>query len=328
MFVRRSFQIVTVFAMFAMVAIANPQQLIAQDDVSEFVFAHPGPIRTMDAPVTWFGSTHWLTNTLYDCLIWRAADGDGYVGQAAESWENVDPLTWRFNLREGITFQNGEPLDAEAVKWNVDRLLASVAALIGLTIAIPLGIISALTRNSPVDFFVTTLSSLGTAMPSFWLGLMLILLFSVHLRLLPAFGALEPQAIIMPAVTLGVGMAARLSRLTRSAMLEVLNQDYIRTARSKGLHPGSVILKHALRNALIPIITVFGLQLGWLLGGSVVVESVFSWPGLGRLMIESINIRDITVVQAGLFWFALSFAIINLMVDIAYTLLDPRIQYT
>jgi peptide/nickel transport system substrate-binding protein len=124
MFVRRSFQIVTVFAMFAMVAIANPQQLIAQDDVSEFVFAHPGPIRTMDAPVTWFGSTHWLTNTLYDCLIWRAADGDGYVGQAAESWENVDPLTWRFNLREGITFQNGEPLDAEAVKWNVDRVMS------------------------------------------------------------------------------------------------------------------------------------------------------------------------------------------------------------
>jgi peptide/nickel transport system permease protein len=164
-------------------------------------------------------------------------------------------------------------------------------------------------------------------MPSFWLGLMLIIIFSVNLRLLPAFGALEPAAIIMPAITLAVGMAARLSRITRSAMLEVLNQDYIRTARSKGLRDRLVLNKHALRNALIPIVTIFGLQLGWLLGGSVVVESVFSWPGLGRLMIESINVRDITVVQAGLFWFALSFILINLVVDALYVVLDPRIHY-
>lgn len=206
-------------------------------------------------------------------------------------------------------------------------LLAGVAALVGLSLAIPLGIISALARNTPIDLVVTTLSSIGTAMPSFWLGLMLILIFSVQLRMLPAFGALEPLAIVMPAVTLGVGMAARLSRLTRSAMLEVLNQDFIRTARSKGLSERAVVNRHAFRNALIPVITVFGLQLGWLLGGSVVVESVFSWPGLGRLMIESINVRDITVVQAGLFWFALSFALINLAVDVAYTFLDPRIRF-
>jgi peptide/nickel transport system permease protein len=238
-------------------------------------------------------------------------------------------------IRKAVTGDFGESIQARrpAMELVMERLgntylLAGVSAMVGLIIAIPLGIVSALARNSPLDFVVTTLSSLGTAMPSFWLGLMLILLFSVHLRILPSFGALEPQAIIMPALTLGVGMAARLSRLTRSAMLEVLNQDYIRTARSKGLQPRVVILQHALRNALIPIVTVFGLQLGWLLGGSVVVESVFSWPGLGRLMIESINIRDITVVQAGLFWFALSFAIINLMVDVAYTVLDPRIRYT
>lgn len=237
-------------------------------------------------------------------------------------------------IRKAVTGDFGQSIQARrpAMELVIERLgntylLASAAALIGLTIAIPLGIMSALARNSPIDLLVTMLSSIGTAMPSFWLGLMLILLFSVHLRLLPAFGALEPQAIIMPAVTLGVGMAARLSRLTRSAMLEVLNQDYIRTARSKGLMERFVIFHHALRNALIPIVTVFGLQLGWLLGGSVVVESVFSWPGLGRLMIESINVRDITVVQAGLFWFALSFAIINLLVDIAYTVLDPRIRY-
>ena len=158
-------------------------------------------------------------------------------------------------------------------------MLAAASAAIGLTIAVPLGILSALKRNSFIDLVITALSSLGTAMPSFWLGLMLIIIFSVHLGLLPVFGALEPKAIILPSATLGVGMAARLSRMTRSAMLEVLNQDYVRTANSKGLQHKTVILRHALRNALIPIVTVFGLQLGWLLGGSVVVESVSRGPG-------------------------------------------------
>ena len=206
-------------------------------------------------------------------------------------------------------------------------LLAAAAAAIGLTIAVPLGILSALKRNSFVDLVITSMSSLGTAMPSFWLGLMLIIVFSVHLRLLPAFGALEPKAIILPSATLGVGMAARLSRMTRSAMLEVLNQDYVRTAHSKGLMHKTVVMRHALRNALIPIITVFGLQLGWLLGGSVVVESVFSWPGLGRLMIDSISVRDNTVVQAGLLFFALSFILINYAIDVIYIILDPRIKF-
>ena len=206
-------------------------------------------------------------------------------------------------------------------------ILAAASAAIGLTVAVPLGILSALKRNSLPDLIITALSSLGTAMPSFWLGLMLIIIFSVHLRLLPVFGAYEPKAIIMPSVTLGVGMAARLSRMTRSAMLEVLNQDYVRTALSKGLQRKTVILRHALRNALIPIITVFGLQLGWLLGGSVVVESVFSWPGLGRLMIDSISVRDNTVVQAGLLFFALSFILINYAIDVIYIILDPRIKF-
>ncbi|MEM7117908.1 MAG: ABC transporter permease, partial [Chloroflexota bacterium] len=190
------------------------------------------------------------------------------------------------------------------------------------------GVLAALNRNSALDLISTTLASIGTAMPSFWFGLMLILLFSVYLQLLPAFGALEPAAYIMPAVTLGVGMAARLSRLTRSSMLEILNQDYIRTAKSKGLRERIVVWRHALRNALIPVITAFGLQLGWLLGGSVVVEAIFSWPGLGRLMIEAIGVRDITVVQAGLFWFAVTFVLINLLVDIVYVYVDPRIQYS
>ncbi len=236
-------------------------------------------------------------------------------------------------LRKAVTGDFGTSFFARrpAMEVVVERLgyswlLAAVASLIGLTIAVPLGILSALKRNSLLDFISTALASLGTAMPSFWLGLMLIIIFSVYLRILPSFGALEPQAIIMPSVTLGVGMAARLSRLTRSAMLEVLNQDYVRTARSKGLQSKQVVLRHALRNALIPVVTVFGLQLGWLLGGSVVVESVFAWPGLGRLMVESINVRDTTVVQAGLFWFSLSFILINYALDAFYMLIDPRIR--
>ena len=206
-------------------------------------------------------------------------------------------------------------------------LLASASAAIGVTIAIPLGILSALKRNSLLDFISTALASLGTAMPPFWLGLMLIIIFSVNLRILPAFGAMEPKAIIMPSVTLGVGMMARLSRLTRSAMLEVLNQDYVRTARSKGLKQNTVVIRHTLRNALIPIVTVFGLQLGWLLGGSIIVESVFSWPGLGRLIIDSISVRDNTVVQAALLWISLSIMLINFSIDVFYILIDPRVQF-
>lgn len=206
-------------------------------------------------------------------------------------------------------------------------LLAFAASAIGLTVAIPLGILSALKRNSLLDFISTALASLGTAMPNFWLGLMLIIIFSANFRSLPAFGAMEPKAIIMPAVTLGVGMAARLSRLTRSAMLEVLNQDYVRTARSKGLKQNTVVMRHALRNALIPIVTSFGLQLGWMLGGSVIVESVFSWPGVGRLIIDAINNRDGAVVQAGVFWFALSVILISYALDAIYVLIDPRIRF-
>ena len=256
--------------------------------------------------------------------------------QLRETWGLDKPVLEQYYvfITKALTGDFGQSVQARrpAMELVIERLgwtylLAFTAAAIGLVIAIPLGVISAANRNSPIDLISTTLASIGTAMPSFWLGLMFILFFSARLRLLPAFGALEPAAIIMPAITLGVGMAARLSRLTRSSMLETLNTDYVRTARSKGLSNRRVILHHALRNAWIPVVTAFGLQLGWLLGGVVIVESVFSWPGLGRLMIESINVRDITVVQAGLFWFAVTFMLINLLVDILYTVLDPRIRY-
>jgi peptide/nickel transport system permease protein len=204
--------------------------------------------------------------------------------------------------------------------------LAAVSALIGLAIAIPAGVIAAVRRNTPWDFAMTALATLGTAMPNFWLGLILILLFSVQLRLLPAIGAEGPLSLLMPAFTLGTGMAAQIARLTRSSMLEVLGQDYIRTARSKGLAERVIVWRHAFRNSLIPVVTAFGLQLGWLLGGSVVVEAVFAWPGLGRLIIEAINVRDITVVQAGVLWFAITFVVVNLLVDLTYGLIDPRID--
>ncbi len=206
-------------------------------------------------------------------------------------------------------------------------LLAAASSAIGLTVAIPLGILSALKRNSLLDFISTALASLGTAMPSFWLGLMLIIIFSENLRILPAFGAMEPKAIIMPSVALGVGMAARLSRLTRSAMLEVLNQDYVRTAYSKGLKRNTIVIRHALKNVLIPIVTAFGLQLSWLLGGAIIVETVFSWPGLGRLIIDAINNLDGVVVQAGVVWFSLSVVLISYARDAVYVLIDPRIQF-
>ena len=183
-------------------------------------------------------------------------------------------------------------------------LAAAASASIGLTIAIPLGILSALKRNS-----FAGLNHHFAVVPGHSHAQLLARphadyrLFSLIWVMLPALRRPGTKAIIMPAVTLGVGMAARLSRMTRSAMLEVLNQDYVRTAHSKGLMHKTVVMRHALRNALIPIVTVFGLQLGWLLGGSVVVESVFSWPGLGRLMIDSISVRDNTVVQAGLLLF-------------------------
>jgi peptide/nickel transport system permease protein len=215
----------------------------------------------------------------------------------------------------------------ERLKWTY--LLAATSAVLAVLISIPLGVISALRRGSALDLLVTFGATIGMAMPSFWIGIVLILIFSAHFRLLPAFGALESKSIILPALTLALGMAANLSRLTRSAMLEVISLPYITTARAKGLFERTVVMRHAIRNALIPVITGIGLQLGWLLGGAVIIEVVFAWPGLGRLMVDAITLhKDIAVVQAGLLWFSLSFLMINLVVDLLYTLLDPRIRYS
>jgi peptide/nickel transport system permease protein/oligopeptide transport system permease protein len=172
------------------------------------------------------------------------------------------------------------------------------------------------------------LSVFGVSMPVYWLGLMLIIVFAINLHLLPAAGADEPTSIVMPALTLALFSIGLIARMTRSSMLEVLSQDYVRTARAKGAPFRSVIFKHALRNALLPVITVIGLQFGALLGGAVVTETVFAWPGVGRLLVDSIFFRDYPVVQGLVLMFGTTFVVINLLVDLLYAYVDPRIHYT
>lgn len=218
------------------------------------------------------------------------------------------------------------PLVLERLPATIQLSLAAI--VVALIIGIPAGLLSAIYQNSPLDFLVTTASTLGRAMPNFWIGIMLILIFAVQLRVLPVSGRQHPAAIILPAVTLGSGIATVIARILRSSMLEVMRQEYITTARAKGLPEHRVLFRHAMRNALIPTITVFGLQMAWLLGGAVIVENVFAWPGLGRLMLASVLVRDLSVVQAGVFVFALVVMVTNLLVDLSYSLLDPRIRYS
>jgi peptide/nickel transport system permease protein len=205
--------------------------------------------------------------------------------------------------------------------------LAAAATLVALLIAIPTGLISALFQNSPLDVTITLASTLGRAMPNYWLGIMLILFFSVQLRWLPVSGTGDWRNLVLPAVTLGIGVAPALARILRSSLIEVLRREYVVTARAKGLTESIVLLRHALRNALIPFVTILGLQVAWLLGGAVIVEEVFAWPGMGRLIFRSVQVRDLAVVQAGVFIFALIVMVANLVVDMSYAWLDPRIRY-
>ncbi|MBP2243123.1 peptide/nickel transport system permease protein [Cytobacillus eiseniae] len=225
--------------------------------------------------------------------------------------------------------------------------LALIALLIALIIAIPLGIVSAVKQFSWLDYCSMFFAQIGVSMPVFWMGLLLIIGFSVNLNILPSFGRGEPlfeaigqtiqtgnfyyvmeslKHLILPAFTLGVMSAALITRMVRSAMLEVLKEDYIRTAEAKGVRGIIVIIKHAFRNALIPVVTIIGLQFGNLLGGAIVTETVFAWPGIGRLVITAISQRDFPVVQGCVLMIALIFALINLIVDILYAIINPKIQ--
>lgn len=206
-------------------------------------------------------------------------------------------------------------------------LLAASAMVIASFIGLSAGIISATRRYSLFDNFSMLAALVGVAAPVFWLGVMFQLLFSVQLGWLPSGGIGTWKHLVLPALTLGLATAALIARITRSSMLEVLRQDYITTARSKGLIERVVIYKHALKNALIPVVTVMGLQFGTLLGGAVLTETVFSWPGIGRLMVDSILARDYPVVQGAVLLLAVFFVLINLVVDIIYAFLDPRITY-
>ncbi|MCP4286018.1 MAG: ABC transporter permease [Gammaproteobacteria bacterium] len=206
-------------------------------------------------------------------------------------------------------------------------LLAVVAITLACVFGIPAGIISAVRPYTFLDYLVTSTALFGMSMPVFWLGLMLVVVFSVILQWLPAGGIGTWKHVILPSVTLAAAVLAFIARMTRSSMLEVLSQDYITTARSKGLKEQVVIIKHALTNALIPIITVVGLQFGMLLGGAVLTETVFAWPGLGRLIVDAILARDYPVIQGTILIFGLLYILVNLLVDILYALIDPRIRY-
>jgi peptide/nickel transport system permease protein len=213
-----------------------------------------------------------------------------------------------------------------AARFPNTALLALVAVALALVIAIPLGVLAAVWRGSWIDLATMVIGLLGISMPGFWLGAMLVIFFSVRLNLFPMPSEGGPLILVLPAVTLGTALAGVLLRMTRSSMLEVIGSDYVRTARAKGLSPGRVVFRHALRNALLPVVTIAGLQLGALLTGAVVTETVFSYSGLGLLTLQAIQNRDYPLVQGCVLVVALCYVIVNFIVDIAYAWLDPRIQ--
>jgi ABC-type dipeptide/oligopeptide/nickel transport system permease component len=217
------------------------------------------------------------------------------------------------------------------VKLVAERLpvtgkLALTAIVIALLVSFPLGIVAALRPGGTVDGLVSIVSLLGQSMPGFWIGIMFILLFARSLRLLPSAGDETAASLIMPSVTLALPLIGVLTRLVRSGLLDVLDEDYVRTARAKGLTPNAVMWRHAIRNMLIPVITVIGLQIGTLLGGAVITERVFAWPGVGTLLLDAITNRDYPLVQAAILFITATFIIINFLVDLSYGALDPRIR--
>ncbi len=227
----------------------------------------------------------------------------------------------------GRSIHTQEPIaDTLKSRYPATLSLAVVAMLIGLMVGVPLGVFAALHVGRWQDVLVTIVSVRLSAMPAFWLGPLLMLLFAVWLGWLPVSGMESPSSIILPALTLGFGLSAILTRMTRTSLLEVLNEDFIRTARAKGLHERVVIYRHALRAALLPMITIVGLQMGSLLAGAVITETIFSWDGIGRLLVESIEKRDYPVTQACVLVVALSYVLVNALTDILYRWADPRVR--
>jgi peptide/nickel transport system permease protein len=243
-----------------------------------------------------------------------------------------DLLSFNF----GVSLTYNEPI----VNLILDRfpntlILAASALLIAFVIGVPAGIISAWKQNSPLDYSVMLISLIGVSMPIFWLGVMLVLYFSVNLGWFPAtgMGTMEEGLIpylkhlVLPSITLATIPMATFARITRSSMLEVISQDYIKTARSKGLSEFWVICKHAFKNALTPLLTVLGMQISMMLGGAVLTETIFSWPGMGRLIVDAIDKRDFVVVQGTVLFIAVIFVLVNLFVDVMYKVVNPRVNY-
>ncbi|WP_019415778.1 ABC transporter permease [Paenisporosarcina sp. TG20] len=246
---------------------------------------------------------------------------------------------WMFNaiqLDFGESIRTGKPVIEEFfARLPATLQLAGLAMAISLLIGIPFGILAAIKKDSWISHVVSVVSMLGVSIPAFWLGTMLILFISLQLRLLPPGGFVpflenpieNLKGMILPAFTLGTSMSAVVMRMTRSAMLEVLGQDYMKTALAKGVTPKLYRYKHAFKNALIPVLTVIGIQIGYLLGGAVIIEEVFALPGVGRLALQAIYQRDYPLVQVTVLMFSLGFVLVNLLVDIIYAYIDPRIRY-
>jgi peptide/nickel transport system permease protein len=228
----------------------------------------------------------------------------------------------------GRSARTSEPVVAEVLRrLPATARLALISSALATVFGILAGAIAATRPHSAFDYLLSIATLFGLSMPVYWLGLMLIIVFAVHLQWLPAAGAEQPGSVVLPSLTLAAFSVAIVARMTRSSMLEVLGQDYVRTARAKGLVEGVVLFKHALKNALIPVITVVGLQFGSLLGGAVLTESVFGWPGMGLLLVDSIFARDYPMVQGLVLTFSGLFILINLAIDLLYAYIDPRIHY-
>ena len=227
----------------------------------------------------------------------------------------------------GRSVRSKRPVSTEIAERFAPTLWLTLTAMLwSVTLGLALGVASALWRNRWPDRLGMSLAVSGVSFPSFALGMLLMQLFSVRLGWLPTVGADSWRHYILPSLTLGAGVAAVMARFTRSALIDILQEDYVRTARAKGLGEASVVLRHALRNALIPVVTMMGLQFGFLLGGSIVVEVVFNWPGVGRLLVDAVEMRDYPIIQALVLLFSLEFIVINLMVDLVYAWINPSIR--
>lgn len=240
-------------------------------------------------------------------------------------------VRWLFGVLRadlGESYRSGTPIRNELIKrFPATMMLALASLALSVVVSIPLGIVGALSRGSPLDGLSRILALLGAAVPSYVLALLLMLFIAVKLNWLPAIGYGGPKHLILPTIALAAGGSAQLMRLTRASMLEVLQQDYMRTARAKGLTERSVVLVHGLKNGLLPVVTMLGISLGHLLGGTVIVETIFGWPGVGRYAVESILQRDYPVVQGFVLYMAVIFLLANLAVDLAYRWLDPRLHF-